>query len=175
MPGRPAQRGPRRGPGVERARSRRGPIRAVGRAAQPRLKLLLAGGARSAEPGVRSLGFVDDTELLGLYRSSLALVQPSIEEGFGLPVLEAMACGLPVIASNAPALREVAEGAALHFDARDSEELARSMIHVAEDAELRSRMRREGLIRARDFSWKRCAEETLRVYRRTWNNVEQKK
>ena len=145
------------------------------RAAKPRLQLLLAGGARSAEAGVSSLGFVDDAALLELYRRSLALIQPSIEEGFGLPVLEAMASGLPVIASNAPALREVAGGAALHFHSRDSEELARSMLRVAEDAELRSRMRSDGLIRARDFSWKRCAEETLKIYRRTWNNVEQKK
>lgn len=142
------------------------------RAANPRLKLVLAGGAKVNEEGVASRGFVDDAELLALYRGSLALIQPSIEEGFGLPVLEAMACGLPVIASTAPALHEVAGGAALHFETFDHAALAEAMLRVAADENLRSQLRRDGVIRARDFSWTRCAEQTLKIYREAWNSVE---
>jgi glycosyltransferase involved in cell wall biosynthesis len=144
------------------------------RAADGRAQLLLVGGARVREEGITSRGFVDDAELLSLYRGSLALVQPSLEEGFGLPVLEAMACGLPVIASSAPALVEVAGGAALHFDPLDHAALTDAMLRVASDEALRTKMRRDGLERAKIFSWKRCAEETLRTYREVWNNVEQK-
>jgi glycosyltransferase involved in cell wall biosynthesis len=109
-------------------------------------------------------GFVSTAELVALYRSAIALVMPSLEEGFGLPAAEAMACGTPVITSNAAALVEITGDAALHVDARDADALARAMTRVANDASLRASMIARGVERARMFTWKRCAMLTRDVY-----------
>jgi len=89
---------------------------------------------------------------------------PSIEEGFGLPAVEAMACGTAVITSNAPALVEITGDAALHVDARDANALAGAMIRVANDDALRRDLASRGIARARQFTWRRCAEATRRAY-----------
>ena len=115
---------------------------------------------------VGSARFVSREELASLYRGAIALVMPSIEEGFGLPALEAMACGTAVITSNAPALVEVTGDAALHVDAMSIEMIANAMQRVMSDDSLRSSMIDRGLERAKTFTWKRCAEMTREIYRR---------
>jgi alpha-1,3-rhamnosyl/mannosyltransferase len=110
-------------------------------------------------------GFVSEAELSALYRSAIALVMPSLEEGFGLPAAEAMAHGTAVITSNVPALVEVTGDAALHVDARDAGALAAAMTRVLRDGDLRAMLGANGIERARLFTWQRCAELTLDAYR----------
>ena len=132
-------------------------------------QLILAGGAFDRfrdRRGVMAAGVVSPEQLAALYRGAIALVQPSIDEGFGLPALEAMACGAPVITSNAPALIEVTGDAALHVDATSIEAIADAMQHVMRDATLRSSMIARGAARANAFTWRRCAEMTREIYRR---------
>lgn len=109
-------------------------------------------------------GFVTDEQLLQLYNACDVFVFPSFYEGFGLPVLEAMACGKAVACSSASAVPEVADGAALLFDPYSSDEIARAMVDLIRDAELRARMERLGLQRSAHFSWYRTAQQTLEVY-----------
>ena len=92
---------------------------------------------------------------------------PSLAEGFGLPVLEAMARGTPVACSDIPALREVAGETAAYFDPLDEASIARALEHCLADVELRRRFAEEGLERARLFTWSRTAEETIAAYERT--------
>ncbi len=110
-------------------------------------------------------GFVSDEELLHLYNACELFVFPSLYEGFGLPVIEAMACGRPVACSDSSAVSEVADGAAILFDPLATAEMTRAMLDLALDSELRARMGRLGLQRAAHFSWRRSAEKTLEVYR----------
>ena len=105
-----------------------------------------------------------DEDLPALYAAADLFVYPSLYEGFGLPVLEAMACGTPVVTSNRSALPEVAGDAALLVDPADDRALAESMARALADAALRNSMAERGLARARTFSWRRCARETLAVY-----------
>lgn len=110
-------------------------------------------------------GFVGDDELLRLYRTAAVLVLPSLYEGFGLPLLEAMACGTPCIASDDAALLEVSGGAALHFPRGDAAALRKLIEQVLDDAGLRSELSRKGLARARAFRWDECARKHVEVYR----------
>ncbi|MBX3001337.1 MAG: glycosyltransferase family 4 protein [Caldilineaceae bacterium] len=109
-------------------------------------------------------GFVPAETLPDWYRAALAFVYPSLFEGFGLPVLEAMACGAPVLCSRAPSLLEVAGDAALTFAAEDTAALSTALAQIIGDAALRQDLRQRGLAQARRFSWARCAAETLAVY-----------
>ena len=106
---------------------------------------------------------LDDLRLL--YSHADLFVFPSRYEGFGLPVLEAMACGTPVIASDTTALPEVAGDAAILVNPEDPAELAQAMVRVLEDSNLRQALRTRGFERARLFSWERAARQTLSVYR----------
>ncbi|MBK9170164.1 MAG: glycosyltransferase family 4 protein [Bryobacterales bacterium] len=115
---------------------------------------------------IRLLGFVTDEDLLHLYNACEVFVFPSLYEGFGLPVLEAMACGRAVACSNTTAVPEVADGAAILFDPRSVDEIARAMADLLRDPELRIRMERLGQQRAAAFSWNRTAERTLAAYYR---------
>lgn len=115
-------------------------------------------------PRVQVRGFVQGEELQTLYQSSSILLFPSWEEGFGLPVLEAMANHLPVVASRTSSLPEVGGEAALYVDPRSPQDIAEKVRSATEDLELRQRMIQQGLERAREFSWKRVAEATLQVY-----------
>jgi len=133
----------------------------------PEARLVLAGAPferfRGRE-GVDARGFVPIEELAALYRGAIALVLPSIEEGFGLPAAEAMACGTAVITSNAASLREIAGEAALHVDAHDAGAFAEAMLRVARDARLRATLAARGAERARAFTWPACASATRDAY-----------
>src|SRR5207249_7313512 len=110
-------------------------------------------------------GMVNDERLVELYQQAIVFVFPSRYEGFGLPVLEAMACGCPVLSSNASSLPEVAGDAAILLDPMDVEGFTREMVRVLSDSDLRRDLRERGLARASQFSWDRAASETIAVYR----------
>jgi glycosyltransferase involved in cell wall biosynthesis len=112
------------------------------------------------------LGPVPESDLPALYSAARVFVFPSLFEGFGLPVLEAMACGTAVVCSNATSLPEVAGDAALLVDPLDSDALANAMHRVLTDESLVTTLRTRGLERAGEFTWARTARETLDVYRR---------
>ena len=114
---------------------------------------------------VRSLGWLPETDLIAAYRAAAAVVMPSLYEGFGFPVLEAMACGTPVIGSNAASIPEVMGDAGLLFDPSSPGELSVAIQSVLDDPSFRESLREKGLRRAKLFTWKRCAEETLTLYR----------
>lgn len=119
---------------------------------------------------VRVLGPVTDEDLVGLYSDALAFVFPSLAEGFGLPLLEAMACGAPIACSDRSPLTEVAGPGALTFDPGDPAALAAVLRPLLHDAELRAAQRVRSLARAAAFSWTQAAEQTLAVYRRVLGN-----
>lgn len=113
---------------------------------------------------VHFTGFVEDEDLLYLYGACDLFVFPSFYEGFGIPILEAMACGRAVCCSNTSAMPEVADGAGILFDPRSTAEMARAMGDVLLNPELRARMERLGTQRAAQFSWEQAARKTLQVY-----------
>jgi glycosyltransferase involved in cell wall biosynthesis len=117
------------------------------------------------EQDVRLVGYVSEPDLATLYSGARVFVFPSLYEGFGLPPLEAMACGTPVVCSNRSSLPEVVGDAALMVDPDDVEGLAEAMRRVLSDADLREEMRSKGLARARQFPWEHTARATIEVYR----------
>lgn len=147
------------------------------RGALPDHKLVLAGGRgwlvegileHHADSPVRSdillPGFVPDDLLPAVYSAADVLAFPSLYEGFGLPILEAMACGTPVVSSRASCLPEVAEGAALLVDPEDAEELAQALERAIGDKSQRAALRQRGLERAAQYTWRAAAEKLLAVY-----------
>ena len=114
---------------------------------------------------IQFIGFVSDSDLLQLYNACDVFVFPSFYEGFGLPPLEAMACGRAVVCSNTSAMPEVVDGAAMLFDPYAVDEMVRAMADLLLDSELRARMERLGLQRAAHFSWQKTAQRTLEVFR----------
>lgn len=115
-------------------------------------------------PRARWLGEVPDSDLGALYAGAACFVMPSFYEGFGLPVLEAMASAVPVISSDTPALAEVAGDAALQFPPRQIDRLSQLLYNVLQDRELREKLIEKGKRRVSFFSWERAARETLDVY-----------
>ena len=111
-------------------------------------------------------GYLKDDELCALYSSCKAFIYPSVYEGFGLPPLEAMACGAPVIAGRIPALQETLGSAALLVEPMDVEELAKALAGLLHDESWRHRLGSAGLQQAAKFSWERTARLTLDVYRK---------
>jgi glycosyltransferase involved in cell wall biosynthesis len=110
-------------------------------------------------------GFVDDVDLLQFYNACDMMAFPSFYEGFGLPILEAMACGRAVACSNTSSMPEVANAAAILFDPENTGEITRAMKDLLLNAHLRTRMERLGLHRASLFTWERTAQKTLEIYR----------
>lgn len=146
------------------------------REAPPALRLVLAGKrgwmwepllARIEERGLASrvvcTGYLDDGELSALLTGAVAMVMPSLYEGFGLPLLEAMACRLPAISSNASSLPEVGGDAVLYVDPHDRNGWRRAMGRVLADADLRRSLVEKGQLQLASFSWKRCAATVLSV------------
>ncbi len=149
---------------------------ALVRQRRPDLRLVLAGQrgwladpifqrveALGLQDAVHFPGFVADADLPALFSGALCFAFPSLHEGFGIPVLEAQACGAPVLAANTSSLPEVAGDGALLVDPLDTDAIAGGLLRLAEDETLRSRLRAAGFANLRRFSWQRCAEETLAV------------
>lgn len=124
---------------------------------------------RAAELGVtnhvRLIGYVPDADLVPLLSGARAFVFPSLYEGFGMPVLEAMACGTPVLTSTSSALPEVAGDAALLIDPQATSAIAAALLRLAHQPKLRAELREQGLVQAARFSWDRCAQATREVWR----------
>ena len=144
--------------------------------------LVVVGKARSGEKRdvdssrsgerVHWLGRVPDEDLPALYNGAGLFVFPSLYEGFGLPPLEAFACGVPVACSQAPALKEVVGDAAVLFDPLDATAIASSLDGLLDDPQLRRQLIERGFSRAREYSWLRTAEMTENVYRSVVENVD---
>lgn len=113
---------------------------------------------------VRFTGYVPDKDLPAIYQGATVFAYPALWEGFGLPVLEAMASGVPVLTSNTSSLREIAEGAAVLVDPLSVRDIFEGLRRLLIDEGLRNNLRRLGLERAQKFSWRKTAEETLKVY-----------
>lgn len=115
---------------------------------------------------VKSLGFVPDEQMPALYSGAAAFLYPSLYEGFGLPPLEAMACGAPVIVSNSSSLPEVVGDAGILIDPKDSDGFAEAISHIVQDTALQQGYSKKSVARATTFSWKKTADETIKVYQR---------
>jgi len=115
------------------------------------------------EDKVKFLGFVKNESLPSLYSGATGLVFPSLYEGFGLPILEAFACECPVITSKVSSLPEIAEGAALLVDPTQPLEIKKALKSIAKQPDLAKSLKNKGLIRVKDFSWEKTAQETLAV------------
>lgn len=113
---------------------------------------------------VKVLGFVVDAQLTRLYQAATVFLFPSLEEGFGIPILEAMAGGVPVVTSNVSSMPEVGGEAALYVDPYDPADIARKVVQAVEDSALRESLAEKGFARASQFTWRRTAEATLAVY-----------
>jgi len=150
-------------------------IRAYGRKKRD-FRLILAGlrgfHAESIDRQIKEMGLQDSVQLTGwvpredlysLYERARAFVYPSTFEGFGMPVLEALAAGIPVACSDIPPLREVASDAALYFDPLNEDEIASAIERIMSDTSLQEQLAKAGRERARPFTWERCAEQTLKV------------
>jgi glycosyltransferase involved in cell wall biosynthesis len=121
-------------------------------------------GSLGIRENVRLLGYVSDEQLVWLYRNCFAFLYPSLFEGFGLPVLEALSLGAAVITSNTTSLPEVAGDAAWYVDPLQEEEIVQAMAGLASDGPRRNRLKELGPLQARKFSWEGCAAEVLAVY-----------
>jgi glycosyltransferase involved in cell wall biosynthesis len=148
--------------------------------------LICTGGAREAQPAieqqivegglqnqVRSLGYLPHGDLPTLYRGAAGLLFPSLFEGFGMPVLEAMACGCPVVCSNTSSLPEIAGDAALLADPNDAEAFADGLARLLCEDDLRAELRERGLAQAARFSWRRHTLETIGVLYRVHRQLRQ--
>ena len=113
---------------------------------------------------VKLLGYVEDARLPALYQAASVFLFPSFEEGFGIPVLEALANGVPVVTSNTSSMPEVGGDAALYVNPHDPAEIADTVVQAAEDSPLRATLIQKGLARASAFTWRRTAEATMSVY-----------
>ncbi|NOR13165.1 MAG: glycosyltransferase, partial [Candidatus Aminicenantes bacterium] len=114
---------------------------------------------------VQMTGYVTDVELRSVYRLATAFIFPSLCEGFGLPLLEAMCSQTPVLASRTSALPEICSDAAIFFDPDQPEDMAEAILSVLKDTDLREDLVKKGEQRVLDFSWKSTAEQTLSIYR----------
>lgn len=141
-------------------------------------RLVLSGVFESEQAQLQSLimraGVSDDVHILGyvpyedmpsIYAAATALIFPSLFEGFGIPILEAMACGCPIICSNTTSLPEIASDAALYIDPRDAAQIAEAIYNILCFQSLRSSLSEKGLVQVKNFSWERAAQQTVELYR----------
>ncbi|HET6796316.1 MAG TPA: glycosyltransferase family 1 protein [Gemmatimonadales bacterium] len=136
---------------------------------QPDLDIVVAGGrfervfnsGRIPIPDAIQVGYVTDAELKALYQSAACFVYPSLYEGFGLPPLEAMACGCPVVLSSAASLPEVGKGAVLYFEPTNPASLAHAVSRVLNEPALAGLLQEQGRLRAAELTWDRCARQTF--------------
>jgi glycosyltransferase involved in cell wall biosynthesis len=132
----------------------------------PELEALMQKVAsRPNDSKIKFAGYVPDSEILSFYEQADFFVYPSLYEGFGLPVLEAMACGCPVVASNVSSLPEVVGDAALLVDPSDVEELTQAMLALLENDDLKREMSRKSIEQAKKFSWEKAGDELLAICR----------
>lgn len=115
---------------------------------------------------VHILGYIPDADLIEIYNLATVYCQPSFYEGFGFPVLEAMACGVPVVAGQTQALAEIAEGAALFVDPKNPRDIARGLEEVLSSRKLQQRLAEAGLKKIKEYSWKKVANETVDIYQK---------
>lgn len=143
---------------------------------QPEYKLVLAGRPgfgyekflsllqeKKLENKVKILGWVEQKDLPYIMNAAEIFVFPSFYEGFGIPILEAMACGIPVCCSNAASLPEVAEDSALFFDPYNPDDIYGKLLYLINNKVMQFNLKQKGLSRAKMFSWEKCAEETLEI------------
>jgi glycosyltransferase involved in cell wall biosynthesis len=114
-------------------------------------------------------GYIDDTDLAAIYSGAMVFVYPSLYEGFGLPPLEAMQCGLPVICSNTSSLPEVLGNAGILFDPDDIDALADAILNIYSNNAIRKELALKSIVQAGKFSWKRCVDQTISVYKKACN------
>ena len=140
------------------------------------LQLVLAGnpgfGYQEVKSQIKSLGekicrinYVEPKDLVYLYAGAEAFIFPSFYEGFGIPLLEAMASGCPVVASNQGSLPEVAQDAALYFDPKNSLQMVEAIKRIINEQDLRKVLIEKGLARVKEFSWQKCAEKTFKIFK----------
>lgn len=143
----------------------------------PSLHLVLSGGDhyfwKKIKSGINSsstniifTNYVTDEQIINLYKNAECFVLPSYEEGFGIPILEAMACSCPVVSSNAGSLPEVGGDAVIYFNPEDLSDMAEKIAQVLDDQKLRKNLIAKGLQRYKKFSWKKMAQQTLEVYQK---------
>lgn len=130
--------------------------------------------ARRLEKRVILTDFVPDQELPYLYNGASAFVFPSLAEGFGLPPLEAMACGIPVVSSKASCLPEVLGKAALYFDPLDTDDIAKKITKMIKDKKTQNKYRMKGFDQVKKYSWEKMAKQTLLVYNQVYNQTNSK-
>ena len=139
----------------------------------PDLKLVLSGydhffwqrlRKENQYKGIIYTGFVSDEELVDLYKMARVFVLPSFEEGFGIPILEAMACSCPTVVSNVGSLLEVGGDACMYFDPENRDDMAEKISALLDDEKLRQDLIKKGLKRYKEFSWQKLAKQTLEVY-----------
>lgn len=118
---------------------------------------------------VKFTGYVTDEDLPAIYQGAKVFAYPALWEGFGLPVLEAMASGIPVLTSDTSSLSEIAEGAAMLVDPLSVRSIFEGLYQLLVDEKLRDELRQKGLERARQFSWRKTAQETLQIYEKAIN------
>lgn len=116
------------------------------------------------------VGYVPDQDLPSLYNAATLCVMPSLYEGFGLPIVEAMVCGSPVVTSKSGSIEEVAQDAAIYADPYKSDDIARCIKDVFEDAKLLKMFSEKGIVQAKKFSWNKTADETISVYKEVLEN-----
>jgi len=158
------------------------PALGIGRATRKNLLLVIVGNygwdyekiislpkKLGIEDRVKFLGYVGDDETSVLYNAATVFVLPSFFEGFGLPILEAMACGCPVITSNVSSMPEVAGNAAILVNPKNEDEIAAKIKEVLKNEKLRDDLRKKGLAQAEKFSWKKCARQTFEILKEVAN------
>jgi glycosyltransferase involved in cell wall biosynthesis len=116
------------------------------------------------QKGVHFLHSIDDSTLFSYYTNAKLLVMPSLMEGFGLPILEAMSLSCPVVCSDTPALREVGGDACLYFDPENTKDIVKNVLRVLTDEDIRKSLIKRGILQSKKFSWQECVDKTLKLY-----------